>query len=235
MKNYKCGSKFFTALAGKTLQPASQTEYILAYLGAGNDGSAAKPYTINSIDGWNAFCLAIEDNATWNGFNGKTVVLGTSIGTAENPVIRMSGNENKAFEGTFDGQGNTLTVNIANTDNSLRAAPFSNVSRATVKNLIVAGTITGTMGAGGIMGASAVLLGLAQFHGIEAACIMGETSGYIVDYRSGSKVLDVLERILGTNIDRTEFNDKCQQVDLIADKVKEMEAARDKSNLGYFG
>jgi uncharacterized protein (TIGR00162 family) len=89
--------------------------------------------------------------------------------------------------------------------------------------------------AGGIMGASAVLLGLAQFHGIESACIMGETSGYIVDYKSGSKVLDVLERILGTNIDRTEFNDKCQQVDLIAGKVKEMEAARDKSNLGYFG
>lgn len=89
--------------------------------------------------------------------------------------------------------------------------------------------------AGGIMGASAVLLGLAQFHGIEGACIMGETSGYIVDYKSGSKVLDVLEKLLGTEIDRTEFNDKCQQVDLIAGKVKEMEAARDKTNLGYFG
>ena len=143
-----------TALAGQTLQPATQTEYILAYLGADNDGSAAKPYTINSIDGWNAFCLAIEDNATWNGFNGKTVVLGTSIGTAENPVTRMSGNVNNAFEGTFDGQGNTLTVNIANTDNALRAAPFSNVSRATIQNLIVTGTITGTMGAGGVVGDS---------------------------------------------------------------------------------
>ena len=141
-----------TDLAGKTLQPATQTEYILAYLGAGNDGSAAKPYVINSIDGWNAFCLAIEDNATWNGFKDKTVVLGTSIGTADNPVTTMSGSVNNAFEGTFDGQGNTLTVNIANTDNALRTAPFSNVSRATVKNLIVAGKVTGTMGAGGIMG-----------------------------------------------------------------------------------
>jgi uncharacterized protein (TIGR00162 family) len=89
--------------------------------------------------------------------------------------------------------------------------------------------------AGGIIGASAVLLGLAQFHGIEGACIMGETSGYLVDYKSASKVLDVLERLLGTKLDRTEFNEKCQQVDFIAGKVKEMEQSRSGDNLGYIG
>ncbi len=89
--------------------------------------------------------------------------------------------------------------------------------------------------AGGIVGASAVLLGLAQFHGIEGACIMGETSGYLVDYKSASKVLDVLERLLGTSLDRTEFNEKCQQVDFIAGKVKELENSKNKDNLGYIG
>ena len=89
--------------------------------------------------------------------------------------------------------------------------------------------------AGGIVGASAVLLGLAQFHGIEGACIMGETSGYLVDYKSASKVLDVLEKLLGTDVDRTEFNEKCQQVDFIAGKVKELENSKNKDNLGYIG
>ena len=89
--------------------------------------------------------------------------------------------------------------------------------------------------AGGIVGASAVLLGLAQFHGIEGACIMGETSGYLVDYKSASKVLDVLEKLLGTEVDRTEFNEKCQQVDFIAGKVKELENSKNKDNLGYIG
>ena len=89
--------------------------------------------------------------------------------------------------------------------------------------------------AGGIVGASAVLLGLAQFHGIEGACIMGETSGYLVDYKSASKVLDVLEKLLGTEIDRTEFNEKCQQVDFIAGKVKELENSKNKDSLGYIG
>ena len=89
--------------------------------------------------------------------------------------------------------------------------------------------------AGGIVGASAVLLGLAQFHGIEGACIMGETSGYLVDYKSASKVLDVLEKLLGTEVDRTEFNEKCQQVDFIAGKVKELENSKNKDSLGYIG
>ena len=89
--------------------------------------------------------------------------------------------------------------------------------------------------AGGIVGASAVLLGLAQFHGIEGACIMGETSGYLVDYKSAAKVLDVMEKLLGTELDRTEFNEKCQQVDFIAGKVKELENSRNNDSLGYIG
>ncbi len=89
--------------------------------------------------------------------------------------------------------------------------------------------------AGGIIGASAILLGLAQFHGIEGACIMGETSGYLVDYKSAAKVLDVVEKLLGTSLDRTEFNEKCQQVDFIAGKVKELENSRNTDSLGYIG
>jgi proteasome assembly chaperone (PAC2) family protein len=45
----------------------------------------------------------------------------------------------------------------------------------------------------------------------------------------------VLERLLGTKLDRTEFNEKCQQVDFIAGKVKEMEQSRSGDNLGYIG
>lgn len=89
--------------------------------------------------------------------------------------------------------------------------------------------------AGGIIGASAVLLGLAQFHGLEGACIMGETSGYYVDYKSATKILDVLEKLLGTTVDRTEFEEKCQQLEVVANKVREMGQTRSNDNLGYIG
>ena len=40
---------------------------------------------------------------------------------------------------------------------------------------------------------------------------------------------------MGTELDRTEFNEKCQQVDFIAGKVKELENSRNNDNLGYIG
>ncbi len=90
--------------------------------------------------------------------------------------------------------------------------------------------------AAGIVGASGVLLGLAQYHGIEAACIMGETSGYFVDYKSAMKVLDVLERLLGTTLDRTDMEIKCQQIDELTNKVvKELGTSGRKEDLGYIG
>ncbi|MBE6525998.1 MAG: proteasome assembly chaperone family protein [Candidatus Methanomethylophilaceae archaeon] len=89
--------------------------------------------------------------------------------------------------------------------------------------------------AAGIVGASGIFIGLGQFHGIEAGCIMGETSGYFVDYRSGLRVLAVMEKILGITFDKTEMEEKCQQIDELEGKVLEYQASQNKENLGYFG
>ena len=104
-------------------------------------------YTIKTTDGWNVFCDLLADN-TMGYFSGKTVVLANDI-----TVTRMAGGENHAFTGTFDGGGHTLTVNYANTDNDTMTAPFSYVDGATIQNLIVGGTISGTAyRAAGIIG-----------------------------------------------------------------------------------
>lgn len=89
--------------------------------------------------------------------------------------------------------------------------------------------------AAGIVGASGIFLGLGQFHGIESGCIMGETSGYFVDYRSGLRVLTVLEKILGIELDRTEMEEKCHHIEELEGKVLEYQASQNKENLGYFG
>ncbi len=109
-------------------------------------------YTIYTAAGWGVFCDALQDNDTYNRFSGKTVALGSDIS-----VSRMAGGSGHEFCGTFDGQGNTLTVSYANTDNSVCTAPFSYVDGATIQNLIVSGTISGTA--------------------YRAAGIIGETSG----------------------------------------------------------
>ena len=93
-------------------------------------------YTIKTANGWNWFCYALNSGLAPDGFSGKTVKLGTSVGSAE-----MAGKSGHPFKGTFDGQGNTLTFNRTATEDF--CAPFHYINGATICNLHVDGTITG--------------------------------------------------------------------------------------------
>ena len=157
--NIYVGTLVKNQINGKTLTPATQTEYIQYCLGTGNDGSAEHPYTINDANGWSAFCLALDDKDTWNGFSGKTVKLGANIA-----VSRMAGSDHLDFAGTFDGNRKTLTFNYTTTESIDRVAPFSYItnntpegsttpSPAVIRNLdVVVNITTGGQYAGGIVG-----------------------------------------------------------------------------------
>ena len=59
----------------------------------------------------------------------------------------------KAFSGTFNGDGHTITAAITDTGNQ-GTALFCYINGATIKNLKVAGAITGGMHAAAIVGTS---------------------------------------------------------------------------------
>jgi hypothetical protein len=102
-------------------------------------------YTIHTADGWNVFCDLLNDN-TKGFFSNKTVKLGTDIS-----VTSMAGSSHHDFTGTFDGQGNTLTINYDVTEQF--AAPFRYMEGGRIENLHVAGTInTSAKYAAGIIG-----------------------------------------------------------------------------------
>ena len=107
---------------------------------------------IYTATAWNLFCDALQDNATYNRFIGKTVKLGADIS-----VTRMAGSAYHDFMGTFDGQGHTLTVAYGTAEDPVSedyAAPFRNVEAgANIHSLNVAGHIyTSNKYAGGIVG-----------------------------------------------------------------------------------
>ena len=89
----------------------------------------------------------------------------------------------------------------------------------------------------GIVGASGLIVGLAQNAGIEAACLMGETSGYFVDPKGAEALCRVLASILGVEIDFSDLEAKAEQIDVIASKIKEMEGSQSggREDLGYIG
>ena len=89
----------------------------------------------------------------------------------------------------------------------------------------------------GIVGASGLLLGLGKVHGMNAVCLMGETSGYFVDPKGAEAVLRVLADILNVKIDFAELENKAEQIDLITSKLKEIETPNEpkREDLGYIG
>lgn len=90
--------------------------------------------------------------------------------------------------------------------------------------------------AAGIVGASALFVAFGQMYDIPAACLMGETSGYFIDHKSGIALVKVLESILGLDLDKTELETKSQQIDELTAKVKEIETTQQpKQDLGYIG
>jgi len=77
--------------------------------------------------------------------------------------------------------------------------------------------------AGGIVGVSGLLLGLGERRDFSAACLMGETSGYLVDPKSAQAVLEVLEKILEFDLDFASLEERAEEMEEVVRKIQEME------------
>lgn len=76
---------------------------------------------------------------------------------------------------------------------------------------------------GGVVGVSGLLVGLGERRGIEATCLMGETSGYVVDPKSARAVLHILEDIVDLDIDYTKLEDRAEQMEAFVRRLQEMQ------------
>src|SRR3990170_5983739 len=92
---------------------------------------------------------------------------------------------------------------------------------------------------GGIVGASGLLLGLGALRGVEAACLMGVTSGYLVDPKSAQAVLKVLCKVLDIEVDMQALEERAADMEKIVAKRKEMEEGKmpisSEEDLRYIG
>ena len=111
-------------------------------------GTEADPYVITTEAGLNKLATDVNSGTVYSGAYFK---LGASITVTDWTPIGQKGSDNK-FAGTFDGNGQTVTIKGIN--DSLDSAFggyagfFGAVKDATIKNLTVAGTITGADVAG---------------------------------------------------------------------------------------
>ncbi len=110
-------------------------------------------YTIQNAAGWDEFCNAVTEG---NNFSDKTIVLAQDI-----TVTSMAGNGDTGFQGTFNGNGHTLTLHYGSPEAHVDAqfvAPFPAVTgNAKFSNLNIDGYIYSTTtnsqpGVGGLIG-----------------------------------------------------------------------------------
>ncbi|MDK2916337.1 MAG: uncharacterized protein PWR25_894 [Euryarchaeota archaeon] len=97
------------------------------------------------------------------------------------------------------------------------------------------GSFENAGGGGTIVGASGLLLGLGEERGIEGICLMGETSGYIVDPKSADGLLTVLSRLTGIEVDHTLLQQRAEDMEQIIAKIQEAEEAKGREELSYIG
>jgi len=97
------------------------------------------------------------------------------------------------------------------------------------------GVFVGEESGGGIIGASGLLLGMGARRGIEGICLMGETSGYVVDPLSASSVTTVLSKLIDIEVDMTSLEERAEAMEQMFERIQEAEQMKQSDELRYIG
>jgi len=73
-----------------------------------------------------------------------------------------------------------------------------------------------------------------QLRGIDAVCLMGETSGYLVDPMSAANVLAVLSKLIDVPIESTKLNDRASEMEKVIEGLVEGNKLKEEE-LSYIG
>lgn len=77
-----------------------------------------------------------------------------------------------------------------------------------------------------IVGTAGLILGLARFKKIDALCLLGETRGYLPDPKAAKSVLEVLQAMLGINIDLTGLDEEISKAEKMVIRLQKIEEKR---------
>lgn len=120
------------------------TTHVPHKVGELEDGTCEKCNDVLCMEGG---VMVIDNIAKWNSFcqfvnNGNYTLSARLDADLENVTTTVSPYERLAYQGTFDGGGHTMNLNLVADHGSF--ALFSNTNAATIKNLHLTGSIDGS-------------------------------------------------------------------------------------------
>ena len=97
---------------------------------------------------------------------------------------------------------------------------------------------------GGITGMNGIMIGLAALYEMDGVCLLGETSGYLIDAGAARAILEALSRLLGIKIELSMLTEKAEETRQVISQIQKMveqqgeptqERRPDTSRPGYIG
>ncbi len=101
---------------------------------------------------------------------------------------------------------------------------------ATSKKMLDAVTENGAtlMKGGGISGMNGLIIGMAALRGLDGVCLLGETSGYLVDAGASKSVLETFSKLVGLKVDTSMLKEKAEETKKVISQLQSMsEQARE--------
>ncbi|SRR5579885_638453 len=83
-----------------------------------------------------------------------------------------------------------------------------------------------SMNSGSITGMNGLIIGVGKRKNITGVCLLGETSGYVVDAMASKVVLETLAKILNLKLDLTGISKKAQDTKQLVKTIEEQMGAR---------
>ena len=77
-----------------------------------------------------------------------------------------------------------------------------------------------------IVGTAGLLLGLAKFRRMDAVCLLGETRGYLPDPKTAKTVIEILQGLLGLDVDLKGLDEEIERSKEILGKMQDIEKRR---------
>lgn len=77
------------------------------------------------------------------------------------------------------------------------------------------------MDGGAITGMNGLIIGLAKLKGMRGTCLLGETSGYVVDAKASRSILEVLTRRLGIEISMDALDARAKDTEMLIKTIEQ--------------
>ena len=108
-------------------------------LGASSQYDRQGRFVLRSADGWKTFAQLVNGGQTRLG-----AIMAADIDLGTEMLTMVGNTEGNPYQGTFDGNGHTLTFNPQDTLKEEQFAPFRFVKNATIRNLHTIGALAST-------------------------------------------------------------------------------------------